>query len=169
MSTGEPASFGVLLRGHRATAGLTQEQLAALAGVSSDTIAALERGRRRTPRSATIDLLASALQLSDSKRASFRAAARPLNAITVAEVTPGARRRDEGTDKKPRPHIRWISIHPTPLVDRSHEMETILRMLREDGVRLLTLVGPAGVGKTRLALAAVHRIETDAAIASPMG
>ena len=169
MSTGDPASFGVLLRGYRATAGLTQEQLAARAGVSSDTIAALEHGRRRTPRSATVDLLASALQLSDAERASFHAAARPLSAITVADVAVDARHLDERTDETPRPHIRWISVHPTPLVDRSYEMETILRMLREDGVRLLTLVGPAGVGKTRLALAAAHRIETDGGDRFPDG
>ena len=51
-------------------------------------------------------------------------------------------------------HMGWIPIQPTPLVGRSQEVETILRMLTVEGVRLLTLVGPAGVGKTRLALAA---------------
>jgi predicted ATPase/DNA-binding CsgD family transcriptional regulator len=44
------------------------------------------------------------------------------------------------------------------MVDRTHEVRTILRMLTDDGVRLLTLVGPAGVGKTRLALAAAVRL-----------
>jgi predicted ATPase/DNA-binding CsgD family transcriptional regulator len=43
---------------------------------------------------------------------------------------------------------------PTPLVGRTAELETISQRLAGDGVRLLTLTGPAGVGKTRLALAA---------------
>jgi non-specific serine/threonine protein kinase len=54
-----------------------------------------------------------------------------------------------------------MPLQPTPLVGRSQEIETILRLLTVDGVRLLTLVGPAGVGKTRLALAAA----TDAHLA----
>jgi predicted ATPase/DNA-binding CsgD family transcriptional regulator/transcriptional regulator with XRE-family HTH domain len=161
MTTREPAPFGALLRFHRAKARLTQEQLAARAGVSADTIAALEHGRRRAPRSATVDLLANALQLSDAERASFDAAARPLGAITVADLAVDARSVDKRVDETPGPHIRWLSVYPTPLVDRSHEVKTILRILNEDGVRLLTLVGPAGVGKTRLALAAIHRIERD--------
>jgi predicted ATPase/DNA-binding CsgD family transcriptional regulator len=169
MSTGETTDFGALLLHHRTAAGLTQEQLAARAGVSPDTIAALEHGRRRTPRSATVGLLASALQLSYVERASFQAVARPLSAIPVANSAVDARNLDESADEKPRPHIRWISVHPTPLVDRSHEVGTILRLLREDDVRLLTLVGPAGVGKTRLALAAVHRIETDGGDRFPDG
>jgi predicted ATPase/DNA-binding CsgD family transcriptional regulator/transcriptional regulator with XRE-family HTH domain len=169
MNTIEPAPFGALLRYHRAKARLTQEQLAARAGVSADTIAALEHGRRRAPRSTTVDLLANALQLSDAERASFDAGARPLGAITVADLAVDARDVDERADEKARPHIRWVSVHPTPLVDRSHEVGTILRLLREDGVRLLTLVGPAGVGKTRLALAAAHRIETDSGDRFPDG
>jgi non-specific serine/threonine protein kinase len=40
------------------------------------------------------------------------------------------------------------------LIGRAQEVEAIERLLVVDGVRLLTLVGPAGVGKTRLALAA---------------
>ena len=56
------------------------------------------------------------------------------------------------------PHIEWIPIQPTPMVDRTNEVGLIQRMLTVDGVRLLTLLGPAGVGKTRLALAAAIRL-----------
>jgi hypothetical protein len=42
---------------------------------------------------------------------------------------------------------------PTSLVGRASEQETARQQLLLDGVRLLTLWGPAGVGKTRLALA----------------
>jgi len=69
-------------------------------------------------------------------------------------VAAGAERRAETR----RPHIEWIPIQPTPMVDRPHEVETIQRLLTGDGVRLLTLLGPAGVGKTRLALAAASRL-----------
>src|SRR5262249_37041845 len=47
-----------------------------------------------------------------------------------------------------------IRTQPTPLIGRASELESIRRRLADEGTRLLTLVGPAGVGKTRLALAA---------------
>ena len=45
--TGEPATFGTLLRGQRLAVGVTQEQLAELAGLSVRGIQDLERGARR--------------------------------------------------------------------------------------------------------------------------
>src|SRR5262249_17757958 len=63
------SSFGPLLRRYREASGLTQEQLAARAGLSARGISDLERGRRQVPRRETVSLLAEALALSPRKRA----------------------------------------------------------------------------------------------------
>jgi predicted ATPase/DNA-binding CsgD family transcriptional regulator len=54
----------------------------------------------------------------------------------------------------PSSHLS-TAAQPTALIGRASELEAIIRRLCVEGVRLLTLTGPAGVGKTRLALAAV--------------
>ncbi len=53
----------------------------------------------------------------------------------------------------------------TPLIGRERELALALRFVDEDRVRLLTLTGPGGVGKTRLAMALVAALECDAAVA----
>jgi predicted ATPase/DNA-binding CsgD family transcriptional regulator len=142
-----------LLR-YRVAAGLTQEQLAAQAAISPAAVATLEQGKRRSPRASTVRLLADALTLGDAARAELCAAARPVPTRTV--TTDGE--ADTQTAQSPL----QMAAQPTPLVDRADELETILQRLTIDGVRLLTLVGPAGVGKTRLALATVAAISSQA-------
>ena len=136
--------FGDLLRRHRRDAGLSQEKLAELAGLSVDAIAALERGRRRAPRPHTVRLLGDALRLGAPDRAQLTAAAR----------------RDADTT---RSVLRVPPVAPNELIGRSREVETAARLIGERTTRLLTLSGPAGVGKTRLALAVTtlvsHRFE----------
>lgn len=75
MAAPPPLAFGELLRHHRTTVGLTQEELAEKARLSVDAISTLERGARRTPRKETVTLLADALGLSPNDRAAFIAAA----------------------------------------------------------------------------------------------
>lgn len=117
---------------HRRAAGLSLEELADLAGVSADGVAALERGRRRAPRPLTVRLLADALDLDEDRRRELVAAARDQT------TTNGHHRPPAPTDA---------------LFGRDRELTAAAAALGPGGTRLLTLAGPGGVGKTRLALA----------------
>src|SRR6266851_682641 len=132
----EQTQFGTLLKRYRTAAGLTQEALAARAQLSARTVADLERGISHTPRHETLALLLEALSLTAQQRALLLAIARP----EMAEPAPRAR------SLSPPP------LPPTALIGREQEMIRAMTFLQRDGVRLLTLTGPSGVGKTRLGI-----------------
>jgi predicted ATPase/DNA-binding CsgD family transcriptional regulator len=132
------AAFGATLRRRRVAAGLTQEELAERADLSARGISDLERGVSRAPQPFTRERLAEALGLSGAERATFVAAAR--RARPPADAPDGA-----GPPGLPAP--------PTPLIGRERELAEAAALLRRGEARLLTIVGPPGVGKTRLGLA----------------
>jgi predicted ATPase len=60
---------------------------------------------------------------------------------------------DGFTVGKIAPRLHGFAAQPTPLVGRETDSRQAVELLLSDGVRLVTLVGPAGTGKTRLGIA----------------
>src|SRR3954469_23821048 len=146
--------FGELLRRLRVAAGLTQEALAERAGLSARGLSDLERGVRSAPRQDTLDLLVAALALESTERASLVSAARRGAAAAarpraVSPATDSAGVRFPGAA---------LPIPADKLVGREREVEALEALLADPGGRLLTLTGPGGVGKTRLAVEIASRL-----------
>ena len=151
----EDPSFGRLLRQLRLRARMTQEVLAERAGVSVATIAALEEDRRRRPYPNTMAVLVEALQLAPDERAALQALV-PLRgqALDVAPSTSAETTRPVALDQVRGVARVRLPVPPTPLIGRDEEITAATALLdpARSELRLLTFVGPGGVGKTRLAL-----------------
>lgn len=156
LDPGQSPSFGELLRRHRIAAGLTQEALADRAGLSANAVSTLERGARHAPHKETIALLATALRLSDDQRAALGVAAR-----RGPRAVPGAARPLPAHRETPSPPPDPLPAEVVPLLEREREEAEVVALLRRPDVRLLTLTGPGGVGKTSLALRAARSARAD--------
>jgi predicted ATPase/DNA-binding XRE family transcriptional regulator len=132
----------MLLRDGRRAAGLTQQELAARAGVGVRTVRELERGRATRPQRSTVELLADALGLAGPARDRFIAASRGWTAAPA------------GAEDAP---ARTVALPPPiALVGRDDALREVAELLSVADV--VTLVGLAGVGKTGLALSVAHRV-----------
>ena len=136
MQSGAPRSFGAQLKALREAAGFTQEELATIAGLSVHAVSALERGERRRPRVETVRALSSALDLTGTTRDALLESAR-----AAAPTAPVGQPRD-------------VSLPQalTTLLGRDADMQALRIWFADPTARLITLTGPGGAGKTRLAV-----------------
>jgi len=56
-----------------------------------------------------------------------------------------------------------LPVHPSPLIGRKNELASVLHLMRQQDVRLLTLTGIGGVGKTRLGVQAAAELSGECA------
>ena len=136
MQAGARRSFGAQLKALREAAGFTQEELATIAGLSVHAVSALERGERRRPHVETVRALSAALDLTGPTRDALLASARaPAPGTAVDELSSAS-----------------LPLPLTGLLGRDADVQTLRLWLADSDRRLITLTGPGGVGKTRLAL-----------------
>lgn len=135
-------SLSDLLRTLRTEAGLTQEELAERAGISVRTISDAERGLRTSLYKDTGERIADALLLEGSVRDRLMSVAR----------------RKHGLEEQ-RASLPDSVIDPSPLIGRDARIEEITQVLISPGTRILTITGPGGVGKTRVAVEAARRLQ----------
>jgi predicted ATPase/DNA-binding XRE family transcriptional regulator len=140
--------FGAQLKALRETAGFTQEELATIAGVSVHAVSALERGERRRPHPETVRALSAALDLTGATRDAFLGSARSPARTAAA---------DELSDAV-------LPLAPTQLLGRDADLQALRHWLADSAVRLITLTGPGGSGKTRLGLEIARSMAAEGAI-----
>src|SRR5436190_8826980 len=141
-------SFGSWVRKRRRELGIPQQDLADNIGCSLVTLQKIESGKRRPSRQIAL-LLAAQLKVPTDEQEAFVTFARTAQESGGEGVA--------GADE----HAPWRAARLrhanlpyllSPLIGREQEQSELCDLLLEPRARLVTLAGPPGIGKTRLAL-----------------
>lgn len=169
-----PITWIDLARALRTARGLTQEGWAAQLGVSDVTVRRWERGAAVPTAQAEADLVAWCRRVH-----AFRTYDNgplhglELTPVLLAEVLTAARLAPRPSRAAPEPAAALalvataraasppVLLPPARLIGRVEDRERLCGLLRGGAVRLVTLTGPGGAGKTRLALEVAARLQPE--------
>ena len=139
-----PATFGAWVRLRRRQLDLTQAELGKRAGCSEAAIRKIEADERQPSRQLA-QLLAGALEIAESDQPAFLQAARGL---LLDSLSPQPARKNPNN----------LPVLLTSTIDRAHELTAVMALFLEGQAHLVTLVGPPGIGKTRLSILCGNRL-----------
>jgi predicted ATPase/DNA-binding XRE family transcriptional regulator/Tfp pilus assembly protein PilF len=142
-------SFGYLLRRWRRARDMTQNDLAKQVNYALITIKKIEMDERR-PSVQLAERLADCLGVPEAERLIFIEAARARASVDRLSTPAQPLGKDHSTASLPAHTILPIPL--TPLLGRTEQVALVLQQIERSDIRILTLLGPGGVGKTRLAL-----------------
>jgi predicted ATPase/transcriptional regulator with XRE-family HTH domain len=152
----EATSIEVWLKQARKAHDLTQKELAKRIGCSVRLIEKIERGERRLSRQMA-ELLAEAMEVPHEQRAMFMLFARAVGRGTAPAIA------------APQYYAPWraepqnpgdIPTYSSELVGRDSQLQSLPDLIRSHTARLITVTGPPGIGKTRLAVEVARKVRS---------
>ena len=143
--------FGEWLKRRRKASGWTQEGLADRVGCSAIAVRKFEAEERR-PSAQIVERLAHLFHIPANEQAAFLRFARgdwsaPPNIATM----------DPWTETKPRTRTN-LPASLSSYIGREKEIDDLIGYLHKSETRLVTLIGPPGIGKTRLSLETARQL-----------
>jgi predicted ATPase/transcriptional regulator with XRE-family HTH domain len=148
-------SFGEWLKRRRKAAGLTQEQLAQQVTCSTITLRKIEAEERR-PSAQIVERLAEIFNIPPNEQTSFLRFARGDWRSAPGEVIEDAPWHASTTS-----HRSNLPTSLTSLIERGSDIAVVREYLSSVDIRLINLIGPPGIGKTRLSVEVAHEVLHD--------
>ncbi len=148
-------TFGEWLRGQRNERKLTRQEFANRIGCSVAMLRKMEDDERR-PSAQIAELIANSLNIPLEERGTFIKVAR--GELAMARLSTTAKQIAGPGMSLARIHLPAL---PTPLIGRQAEVDELNKLLLDPQCHMLTLVGPGGIGKTRLAIETAAQVQDD--------
>jgi len=146
----ESYSFGNWLKHRRKARDLTQVELAEQVGCSAAAIRKIEAEERR-PSSQIVQRLAEIFEIPTAEQSAFLRFARGEMRSAPAETKEEFPWQVSATTARSN-----LPAAVTSLIGREREIKEVHNYLLRDDIRLVTLSGPPGIGKTRLSIEAAR-------------
>lgn len=147
------STFGDVLRYLRERAHLSQRELALLVGYHFSYISYLEKNTRSIDEASLLGRFVPALGLEDEPEWVARLVELSKN---KNGETPTVRRLSEAATGEENADSLPTSL--TAMIGREYESARLQKMILDPEIRLISIIGPPGVGKTCLAIAVAHKV-----------